>query len=90
MADYHTKPLLTARVPRESLDWARGEAERRGEAFGDFVDGLLIAERDRVAERLCEVDAPAPAALQPVPVPSGHRPRRALSQVQGTHRGHGP
>jgi hypothetical protein len=90
MADYHTKPLLTARVPRESLDWARGEAARRDQPFGDFVDGLLIAERDRVAERLCEVDAPAPAALQPVAVPSGHRPRRALSQVQGTQRGHGP
>jgi len=48
VTDYHTKPLLTARVPRESLDWARGEAERRGQPFGDFVDGLIAAERDRV------------------------------------------
>ena len=48
MTDYHTKPLLTCRVPRESLDWARSEAERRGQPFGDFMDGLITVERERV------------------------------------------
>jgi hypothetical protein len=50
VADYHKKPLLTARVPRESLDWARDEAERRDLPFGDFVDGLITAGRDHAAE----------------------------------------
>jgi hypothetical protein len=46
--DYHSKPLLAVRVPAESLDWARGEAERRGLPFGDFVDRLIASERERV------------------------------------------
>ena len=31
--------------------WAHTEAKRRGQPFGDFMDGLIAAERDRVASR---------------------------------------
>ena len=50
-ADYHKRPVISARVSRESLDWAHGEANRRGQPFGDFMDGLITAERDRMASR---------------------------------------
>jgi hypothetical protein len=46
MPDYHTKPVLAVRVPGELQDWARAEAERRGQRLGDFISGLLAAERD--------------------------------------------
>ena len=47
MTDYHTKPVLAVRVPGELQDWARGEAQRRGQALGAFVTELLAAERER-------------------------------------------
>jgi hypothetical protein len=82
--DYHSKPLLSCRVPAESLDWARGEAERRGEAFGDFMDGLIAAERDRVNH----VVDPAPVFLaaedeQPEPARRNckHRNMRGVKGV---------
>ena len=82
-ADYHTKPLLTARVPRESLDWARGEAERRGQSFGDFIDDLLDAERERVANHV--VDSVALAAVDEQPEPAKrnckHRNMRGVKGV---------
>ena len=54
MPDYHTKPVLQARVHAESLAWARSEAERRGQSFGDFIDGLIATERDRTARPAAE------------------------------------
>lgn len=50
MTDYHVKPVLSARVPRETLVWAQQEAGRRGLAFGDFVAAALDAVRQRTAE----------------------------------------
>lgn len=59
--DYHRKPVLYCRVPAESLEWARGEAERREQPFGDFVDGLIAAERDRAVSPAVD---PSPAAAE--------------------------
>jgi hypothetical protein len=46
--EYHKRPVMSVRIHRESLDWARGEADRRGQPFGDFIDGLIVAERVQV------------------------------------------
>ena len=45
--DYHTKPVLAARVSAEIKTWARDEAERREQGLGDFLEDVLAAERDR-------------------------------------------
>jgi len=47
MPDYHTRPVLAARVRPDSKTWARAEAERRGMGVGEFLDALIDAERDR-------------------------------------------
>ncbi len=59
--DYHTKPLLQVRVPRESAEWARGEAARRGQGLGDFVDALITAERTKVGDHAV---GPAPVGAE--------------------------
>jgi len=64
-------PAMTdaSRMDADLLAWARAEAKRRGQPFGDFMDGLITAERDRVADR-----KPAPAAArQEQPEPEGKR-----------------
>ena len=48
-ADYHSKPNANVRVDAGNLAWARDEAKRRGQRFGDFMDDLIAAERERVA-----------------------------------------
>lgn len=47
--DYHTKPVLAARVRADNKSWAQDEAKRRGQGVGDFLDTLLDAERDRTS-----------------------------------------
>jgi hypothetical protein len=75
MTDYHKRPVISARVSRESLDWAHGEADRRGQPFGDFMDGLITAERDRVAGR----KPPLVAARQEATASEGQARERAGS-----------
>lgn len=41
----------TVRLPVTVSDWAVIKAKSRGLTLGEFVTGLLIAERDRVATR---------------------------------------
>ena len=48
MTDYHTKPVLAARVDASLKAWVRDEAKRRGQAVGDFLEEVLTAERDRL------------------------------------------
>lgn len=67
--DYHDKPVLSVRVPRESLDWARGEAKRRGEAFGDYIDGLITGDRDRATS---PARVPVAARQEQPPAPRQH------------------
>lgn len=40
--------LVQARIDAGNLAWARSEAQRRGQPFGDYIDGLITAERGRV------------------------------------------
>jgi hypothetical protein len=67
--DYHTKPNANVRVDAGNLAWARGEAKRRGQQFGDFMDGLIAAERDKVAGHV--VDLPPVAAGDEHPQQAG-------------------
>lgn len=79
--DYHAKPLIGARVPRESLDWARGEAERRGQPFGDFMDGLIVAERERVANHVVDPIAAEDEQSAPVRKNCKHKNMRGVKGV---------
>jgi len=74
--DYHSKPLLGVRVDAEVQDWGRGEAERRGQKFGDFVTGLFTAERERVNHA---DDCPHPPA----------RVHKGMCHACGTYTGTG-
>lgn len=55
MTDYHTKPVLAVRVPADLQNWARAEANRRGQRLGDFITGLLAAERAQLETSLEEI-----------------------------------
>ena len=46
--DYHNRPNANVRVDAGLLAWARDEAKRRGQPFGEFMGALIAAERDRV------------------------------------------
>ena len=59
---YHTKPLLTCRVPAESLAWARAEAKRLGQPFGDFIESLIADRRAAVAGQMDNHAAEVPDA----------------------------
>ena len=54
--DYHTKPVLAGRVGADIKAWAQDEAKRREQPFGDFLENLLVAERDRMVDHV--VDCP--------------------------------
>lgn len=66
MTDYHNKPLLGVRMDTELRDWGKAEAERRDQSFGDFVAGLFVDERERMANHVvnpvaADDEQPAPA-----------------------------
>ena len=50
--DYHSKPVLAGRVDADVKTWAQDEAKRRGLPFGDFLENLLVAERDRMVHHV--------------------------------------
>jgi hypothetical protein len=74
MTDYHSKPLLSVRVSKEARDWAFGEAERREQGRGDFIEALISAERERV-NHVANHTPPAPAPVA-VPEQSPQQARR--------------
>jgi len=81
-ADYHTRPNANVRVDAGNLAWARAEAKRRGQPFGDFMDGLITAERDRMAA------PPAPvAARKEQPKAKGKREPEDAATIAGYYRG---
>ena len=65
--DYHNKPLLGVRVDAELRDWGKAEAERRDQSFGDFVAGLFVDERERVANHVVDPIFVAAEDEQPEP-----------------------